>query len=597
MSKQKLSVYALAGVVRDEAFLESQLQIAGSNQSRILENINKKKNTIKHNNTIKRQALVVKVVYALLIAMQSILPLVMYFQVIAIISGVPAVDSIYIVSISLLSLCFAMTLLYMIILGIMSLSGFMAGEVFQWLEVLPIPRKTLQKVGFTVLWRFFDIPLIVQIAVFPILITWASGNALVFFACVATSLLNTLFAFCLLILLTEKFSRIIKGGGGNSTKASILRTLTMLGYVIAVTSTSLVLNLGIQSIGTLITSALTVENPALINVILSLIPFPFAPAYLVTLLLIPTSTIPLQLVFSTIVGIFLLVLLIRRMYRSVLNKLRNLTSHQARIALLADQKSPSQMVIRPIQPVPPTKAFIRKDLTALLRDLSGSMYLLMPLVFPFVMFLPASFSGPESSLSWTGGGVGLYGYLFIYLIMLTAMDAGMLVSGILGIEDAGASIMASLPVVPRDQAKAKMKLIGILALVSHLLPLVIHVGATEFIQLIPYFLCYSLVGIAIVFLTMAMKVRLFGKTRFKYVVEEVNVERKTLKWVAIYSLNFLLLLGVLFLMIFVGETLTAQGILLLFVVAGAGGLLAVFWWLHRMFPKLSSRSQTEIPHK
>jgi hypothetical protein len=434
-------------------------------------------------------------------------------------------------------------------------------------------------------------------AVFPILMTWASGNALVFCACVAASILNTLFTFCLLILLTEKFSRIMKGEGGNSTKASILRTLTMLGYVIAVTSTSLVLNLGIQSIGTLIAGALTMENPGLINVILSLIPFPFAPAYLVTLALIPTSTIPLPLLGSTLIGISLLVLLIWRLYRAVLNKLRNLTSHQARVASLANQQHPSQLVIRPIQPVPPTKAFIRKDLAALMRDLSGSMFLLMPLVLPFVMFLPASFSGPESSLSWTGGGVGLYSYLFIYLLMLTVMDAGMLVSGILGIEDAGASIMASLPVVPRDQAKAKMKLIGIIALVSHLLPLVVHAGTAEFLQLIPYFLCYSLVGMAIVFLTIAMKVRLFGKMRFKYVVEEVNFDRKVLKWVAIYGLNILLLLGMLFLMIFAGETLTAEGILLVFTTGGASGLVAVFWWLHRMFPKLSARSQTEIPRK
>lgn len=586
MSQHKQSLYELSGVVRDEAFLDSQLQVAGSNQSRVLEQLQKNKNSV------KRQASIVKIIYAVLIGVLPIMPLFMYFEVMGMLSGGPPIDSIYIISVILITISSSMTFMYMLILGIISLSGFMTGDVFQWMEVLPIPQKNLQKLGALVLWRFFDIPLIVQMFVFPILMTIASGSILVFLACFSASLLNTLFIFFILVLITEKFSRIIKGGAANSPKVTIVRVLTMLGYVIAVTSSSLVINLVMNNIGTIIASTLTVENPGFLNLILSVIPFPFAPAYLVSLVFIPASTVPLPLVGTTSIGILILALLIRRLYRAVLNKLRNLTSHQARVALLANQPRPSQVEFRPITPVSPVKAFFRKDLASLTRDLQGFLYLFMPLIFPFVMFLQVS--GPGGSLSWTGNIPGLYGYLLGFLVMMTVMDSGMLVSGILGIEDSGASIMASLPVLPRDQVKAKMKIIIIILLISHLLPLVILAGAADISLLFPFFLSYCLVGVAIAFLTLAIKVRLFGKMRYKYVVEEVNVNRKVMKWFAIIGIDSVLLLGLFFLVMLMGETLTTMGILVVFAVSGAGGLVVVLWWLHRMFPKQKSQTPNEI---
>ncbi len=584
MSQQKLSLYALSGVVRDEAFLDSQLAVAGSNQSRILENLQRSKNSV------KRQSLAVKIIYAILIGVLSIVPVFTYFQVTAILG---AIDSIYIVSVLLYTIASGMTFLYMLILGIISLSGFMSGDVFQWMEVLPIPQKSLQKVGVIVLWRFFDIPLIVQMAVLPILMTIATGNVLVFLTCFATSFLNTIFIFFVLILITEKFSRIIKGGAANSTKATIVRMLTMLGYVIATMSASLILNVVFSNMGNIIASVLTWENPGTLNLILSLIPFPFAPAYLASLIFIPTAMIPLSLLGSTLVGNLLLVILIWRLYRVVLRKLRNLTSQQTRDAARPDQKRPNQREIRPITPVSPVKAFFRKDIAALSRDLQGMIYLFMPILFPFVMFLQAT--GPDAIERVTEGGIaGLYGYLLGFLVMISVMNAGMLISGVLSIEDSGASIMASLPVLPRDQVKAKMKIIGFVNFISHLLPMVIMVGTPQIAHLIPFFLSYCLVGMAIAFLTLGIKVRLFGKMRYKYVVEEVNVNRKVWKWVAIFGLDSVLLLVLFFLVISMGVTLTANGILVLIAVSGSVGLLAVLWWLHRMFPKQNVQIRNEI---
>ncbi len=566
----------MAGVVRDEVFLDSQIQIAGGNQSRILENLQKNRNAT------KRQALVVKVVYGCIIGILPIVPLIMFFTVM----GIPLIpETLTFISVTVLILYFGMTPLYVIILGVMSTSGFMSGEVFEWVELLPIARSTLQKVQFIVMWRFFDIPLLAVALVLPVLMAWVTGSIVVFIVCLGVSVLYALFLLSILVLITEKFSRIMKGGGTNSRKASVVRTVAMLGYAIGAGSVGLVINLAINSIGTIVQSLATMQNTGLTNIFLSLIPFPFAPAYLITFFLFPTDQISIPLLASTLIGIALLVILTWRLYRLVLVKMRSLKSHQARIEHLVVQKMPERLETRPIKIVSPVKAYTRKDIASLTRNFQGALYLFFPLVFPFVIFLQAS--GPNNgSLGWLGEEVFIYNYVLIFLILLTIMNAVMLITGVLGIEDSGASILASLPVIPRDQVKAKIMIICTVQLASSLLPMVVFAGQPEIGFLIPIFLAYCPLGMAIVMLTFVTKIHLFGKMRYKYVLEEVNQDRKAWKWVAIVGLDGTLLLGLFVLFFFGGDLITPVGIVAILATSGGAGLPIVLWALNRICPKI-----------
>ena len=574
----------MAGVVRDEAFLNSQLQIAGGSQSRILENLQKNKNTM------KSQALAIKIVYGIMLSLLPVMPLIMYFYVL----GIPLTpETLTIISVTLIILYLGMTPVYVIILGINTISGFMSGDVFEWVEILPISRSTLRKVEFIVIWRFFDIPLLAVVFVFPILMAWATGSVVVFFVCLGVSVLNAIFLFCVLILVTEKFTRIMKGSGTNSRKASIIRIVAMLGYAIVAGSGFLFINLAIQSIGTIIQSLATMENVGLTNILLSVIPFPFAPAYLIAFIMFPTDHISFPLLGSTLIGICLLVLLTWRMCRLALLKMRNLTSHQARNESLAVQKMPERVEIRPIKPVSPVKALTRKDIASITRDFQGTLFLLFPLLFPFIIFLQAP--GPQGSLSLIGNEVAIYNFLLIFLVMLTIMSAGFLISGLLGIEDSGASVLASLPVVPRDQTKAKLKIICTVQLASSLLPMVVFAWQPEIGLLIPLFLAYCPVSMAIVLLTFVTKIRLFGKMRYKYVLEEVNQNRKAWKWVAILGLDGTLLLGLLVLFFFKGDLVTHIGIVVILAASGIAGLFLVLWAINRICPKGSTKSTETTP--
>ncbi|OLS15211.1 MAG: hypothetical protein RBG13Loki_1177 [Promethearchaeota archaeon CR_4] len=580
MTKEKIGIYATAGVVRDEAFFDSQLQMAGSGQSRVLEKLQKNKNTMKN------QALMVKIVYSVLLGIIPILPIMTFIELE---DKILSFENLALSSVVILVLYFGLTTLYMILIGIINLSGFMSGEVFEWLEILPLSRRSLQKVEFTVMWRFFDIPFIVVVVVFPVLMLLVTGNILVFFVCLGASVLTTIFLFCIIVLLTEKFSRIMKGSGTNSRKASVIRTLAMLGYAIASISASLIISQVMNNIGAIINSINMIDNAGTINIVLSVIPFPFAPAYLISLMMSPITSISPPLLWTTLLGFGILILLTWLMYRLVLKKLRNLTSHQGRIESLTPQKSTQPTEIRPIVPVSPVKAFTRKDISSLTRDFQGFLFILFPLIFPFIMFLQAP----------TGTSVGedtmfLFGFLLVFAIMITVMNSGWLVSALLSMEDSGASILASLPVVPRDQVTAKLKIICTLQLVSSLLPLVIFAGDPQIFLLLQLFLGYCPLGMAIVLLTFALKIRLFGKMRYKYVLEEANPNRKALKWVAMLGLDTVILLGILYLVFSVGDIVGSVGMIVILAGSGGIGLLVVRWLINLMCPKMTTPKSIEV---
>ena len=77
MSKQKLSLFKLAKYTNLEIVMEAQVQSTGANQSRLMEKYKKNKNSIKN------QAIALKIAYGFLLSFIVILPVVAYFQLIA----------------------------------------------------------------------------------------------------------------------------------------------------------------------------------------------------------------------------------------------------------------------------------------------------------------------------------------------------------------------------------------------------------------------------------------------------------------------------------------------------------------------------------
>ena len=114
-------------------------------------------------------------------------------------------------------------------------------------------------------------------------------------------------------------------------------------------------------------------------------------------------------------------------------------------------------------------------------------------------------------------------------LIFTPVISSMLVFGILNIEKSGKSITASLPINPREQANAKLKLLLILQTIAVFAPLLIYIGTDKF--LFSFFAALFTLPISLMFLilTFELKILFFSKHKDHYIIEETHSENKIYK--------------------------------------------------------------------
>jgi len=95
------------------------------------------------------------------------------------------------------------------------------------------------------------------------------------------------------------------------------------------------------------------------------------------------------------------------------------------------------------------------------------------------------------------------------------------------------------------------------------------------------------IPIAWIFLlfTFELKVRFFGKMKYKYVVEEVNKQRKVLKWVSLICSELLIFFTVIIIEFTLLSLYGILGIIIGLVVIGIIGLSSLVYVFTKMFPK------------
>ena len=288
----KKSFYSLAKFTTHEILMEGQIASAGAHQARLLEKFKKNKNYI------KIQFLALKIVFAIMFVFFPILPLTTYLQIDnSLVSYTP--NSIAFITSFMLGIYFGMTFLYMLMFGMVSTSSFMSGNSFKWLQTLPFSKKEMRKIGFMTLFRNLDLPLIISIFAFPIIMLIGTQNFLIFITSFLVSILNVIFNFSLLVIIGEKLSFLFSESKGQSKKVNTIRLITMFGYFTVAFGSGLIFTLGFNSVDRFLIMFETSEPSPILNLILSLIPFALAPAYLISLSTMPNQ-VPLQLLYSTI---------------------------------------------------------------------------------------------------------------------------------------------------------------------------------------------------------------------------------------------------------------------------------------------------------
>ncbi|MFW9824771.1 MAG: type II CAAX prenyl endopeptidase Rce1 family protein [Candidatus Thorarchaeota archaeon] len=566
--EKRKSFYSLAKFPSYEILMESQMASAGAHQAKFIEKLKRNKSYIKN------QAFGLKVVFSLLFLFLPLLPLVTYFQMRENLY-IHSIDTIFFISSFLFMIFLGMELMYTLMFGMISTGSFMSGNAFKWLQTLPFSKKSLKRIGVMTLFRNLDIPLIVLVLGFPIIMLIITLNIAIFFICLIVSIVNVVFSFSILLLIGEKMSILFSESKTRSKNASIIRTITMVGYFVIMFGTSFIFSWGINTVQNLFDIFTLNDPPFILILIFSLIPFLFAPAFLVSLSTLQFQVYPI-LIITTLTGFAISILLTWIIFRFAQRALHSAISSEVKT-----EKVEKREIKFELKPTSTIKAYIRKDIASSTRDIQSFMFLFFPIFYPLIMIL--SMIGLFNEIT-----TSIEVILFIWSIILAIylFIPIMLVVGFLNIEESGSSTLASLPLVPRDQAKAKILLMSSIQSISLLITsILLAILLKDFIIILLLLITLPIAWTLLLFM-FVLKIKFFGQMKYKYIIEELNKEHKILKWIAMIISDF----GLYMVFLITGNILISflgiTAALILLGVIGVLGLALMVFIFNRIFPKV-----------
>ena len=570
MEEEKLKYYSLSKYTCYEILMEGQIASAGAHQAKLIEKFKKKKNYIKH------QFLALKCAFAFLFIFLPILPLVTYFQIQdSVDSGIYSMNSIVFVSSLVFMIFSGMITLYMLMFGLISTSSFMSGNAFKWLQTLPFSKKSLKKIGFMTIFRTLDLPLIILITGFPIIMLIVSQDIIIFLISVVISIVNVMFSFSMLVIIGEKMSYIFSESKAQSKRANLVRLITMLGYFLIMFGTSFIFSWGINAVEGLFNIFTTTEPSFLLIVIISIIPFLGAPAFLMSLTNIQFQADPI-LILTTLTGFALSIVLTWVLFKTAQNALRSALSTEIKIEKV--KKKDVQFEMKAISPI---KAYLRKDIVSSTRDLQSFMFIFFPIFYPLIMVF--TMQGVFVELVTSTQAILIIWSIILLIYMFIPI---MLIVGFLNIEESGSSTLASLPIIPRDQAKAKIILMLSIQGISLFLTSIVLTFLLNSFIVIGLLIITLPIAWTMLFFMFVLKIKFFGRMKYKYIIEELHKENKAIKWslmiLSEFGLYFVIFLTGIILIYFFGITIS----LIVLGVIGLLGLTLMIFIFTRMFPKV-----------
>ncbi|HDZ17070.1 MAG TPA: hypothetical protein ENH75_02195 [archaeon] len=527
MYQGKLNLYRFAKLANEELLLVGLLQAKGLYSTKFLEKY--KKNP----NHFKIKVIATKILYSLIFGILPLLPILTYFQIVNnLIDGLISVENIILTGSVFFGLYFALQFFNFFLMCILESSMIMSGSIFAWFKTLPISRDKLSKMAYLTMFRSFDIPIIVIIFGFPITMLIGTQNLIIFFVCLGISILNIIFSFDIVILLGKRLNRILNFNVTGSKKSLTIRMINMLSYVFIILSSVYLIQWAFGNIEAIFLFVIGFKQPSFINLVLSIIPYPFNPSFLVSLVIIPME-ISIALWVSTVIGLCLFMLLTWWVHSKVSRKLEAITYQESATVKKYLVEKEIQVEVKTHSPL---SAFLRKDLLIATHDLKTFMAIIMPIILSCVFTFSFNFG-------YIGNAFVIERIIFIYfvgILLFSPIISMMLVYGIFNIENSGESVTASLPINPREQAKAKILLLLILQTLAVFAPLILYVTNSK----ITIFFFVSLLTLPFTWIfliiTVEMKILFFGKFRNYYKIEDINPENTMQKWTLIICLQYII---------------------------------------------------------
>ncbi|MFX1348966.1 MAG: hypothetical protein ACFE92_09875 [Promethearchaeota archaeon] len=532
-----MSLFSIAKKVNKELYLESLLQTKGIYQLKILERYKKQQRIL------KIKVLISKIIYALVFGFLPIIPSLVYSNIVDNLLDLNvSVERVILIGGVILTLYFILQFLNFFLMGLLESSMILSGSVFRWFETLPISRDKLHKLVALTIFRTFDIPIVVLILAFPITMIALTQSIIIFLVSLGISFLNFILSFDIIIIFGEKLSRFLAFNKSSSKKGFIIRLFHNLSYIIVVLGGIYMIQGILFSFDKVIQLIITIEDISIITTFLSILPYPFNPSYLISFIIV-NKGIPIFLLISIFIGLGFFISLTWLIHLRALKSLERITysnlqeiKERNRIRSFKDE---NQINIKTRSPI---LAYLHKDLSIATRDLKMLLSMIIPIIFSCIFtFSFGLINMGEKTVIERDFLLNL-----ISILLINPVISSMLVYGILNIEISGESVLASLPINGRDQAKAKLILLIFLQTLAVFAPIFLYLFTPKFIILLltaitSLFFCWMFI-----ILIFDLRIIFFGKFKHHYVIEEINQGNRLLKWILIIGIQYSISLGIIF---------------------------------------------------
>ncbi|MFX1317032.1 MAG: hypothetical protein ACFE9T_14310, partial [Promethearchaeota archaeon] len=470
------------------------------------------------------------------------------------------------------------------LMAVLNITRIMSGRIFDWYRTLPISREKLKRLITLTIIRSSDIPLIVITFALPILMFIGTLDPIIALVSFGVSVLNTIFCFCVVVLFGERLNRILDINESGSKKTNKIRLINMISYIIIVIGSILLIQWSFSALESFFDWFVRINYNSMVILILSMIPFPLSSGYLISSFIAP-NYVPLYIWYNILIGTGLFIIIVFFLYNKAIKEIKKRASlkFKTRFKINVFDK---ELKIKFNAPV---FAYIRKDLLITFRDLKTFLSVIMPIILSFIFVFTYNITTVRGQ---TPFDIELI-YNWAVLLAFHILISGMLVFSLLDIGDTDNSVLSSLPLLPRDQAKAKLYLISLIQIIAVIGPCLIYLNSPEFVDAVITLLSILPFALIFLFLMFIMRIYFFSKLKKHYVIEEIFPENKLFKQILIFIECFSLYF---FIYGFAFNIYSNRGItdlvLYLFIVVIIG-FITVILIFNKMFPTMK-KNEKEI---
>lgn len=574
-------LYQYSKITYNEALLHTGINTAGSSQAKYLERVEKDKNSP------KVPALILKSITVLYIGIMTLLPVVSLMQIATVSNAGVSPQWVNFVGGLSMSGFLLFLPIVLLIFSVMFTWGLMSGGPYEWLGTLPFGKKDVQKIGLFTFIRGMNIQLLAIGLLLPIgtiiaVIIQSTPSfsiptmILLIFSSIIISIINVIFILSLVVIILRKMAILMEESEIGDKKTSFFKIFNVVIYLVATMLMSGLIQLSLNQIPKLYSlQSISNDTTNIINIILSFVPFPFAGGFLLSNIALGFESISIMVLVGSIIGLIFYSILTYFMYKKALKMLNDISSTEVKDSKVKDKDDlPLSFEVINSSPV---KAFLRRDLTMITREMQLMMFMIMPIMIPIF--------GAIGGFATDYVGVNGLTESFIFTIFYVALTSVMLIMGVTYVESGGQTITSSLPIVERDKFKAKLPYFFINIPIGMLLSILTMIGQVHFIDNLIFILIFlpivPLVGIA----GLLLKVVMFGKLKYKFVLEEINNSNKTVKYITMFLFPTLL---------FGGLILLTQVKLYLVGIAGAVLLIILVLIINKMFPRSEKSKESKV---